>query len=178
MKKNVKEITLFDNYNVSEDFDEEKKGLQECNPDMEITDEMVWESLSDCERDEWDACKDTLHDIFGDNNVIAMGKAGTWRGRFECGRLFGDIDKAVSACIKDCDNIKVVQLGNGIVEITSSHHDGTNTFEIKGITERGRYVYDSWVYNDKSTIANLREYQVLEKIWKSNLFSKYAKFAV
>ena len=137
MKKKVKEITLFDNYNVSENFDEQKKALQECNPDMEITDDWVWESLSDCERDEWDACKDTLHDIFGDDIVIAMGKAGTWRGRFECGKKFSDIDKAISACVKDCDYVKVVQLGNGIVEITSTHHDGTNTFSIKSVSERG-----------------------------------------
>lgn len=175
-KKENKIITLFDNYN-DYDFEQEKVALQECNPDIEVTDNMVWDSINELEREDWENCIAELKELFGDNRVIALGKAGTWRGRFECAKMFDDIEKAVSACIKDCDYIKVEQVGNGLIQIESSHHDGTNTFSIKVVTDKGQSVYDSWLYSDKSKIGNLDTYQVLEKIWKSNLFSKNVKLA-
>ena len=173
MAKKMKKqnITLFDNYG-GYDFEEEKAALIECNPDLTITDEMVWDSIRDMEDEDWRNCKHELRDIFGDNKVIVSGAAGTWQGNFDAAKLFNDIESAVTACIKDCDYIEVVQLPNRLIKVRSSHHDGTNVFYIKILTERGWTLYDNWDFGCRTKFANLTEYQILEKIWNDSHYSK------
>ena len=177
MKKQKRQtIVLFDNYD-GYDFDEEKAALQECNPDITITDEMVWDSIREDEDEDWSQCKHYLNDeeIFGDKRVIVSGSVGTWRGNFECAKLFTNINDALYACIKDCDYSKVEQLPNGLVKVTSSHHDGTNTFYIKIVTERGERLFDNWDYSYRSKCVKLTEFEMLEKIWNDSHYSVYPK---
>ena len=165
MAKKMKKqnITLFDNYG-GYDFEEEKAALIECNPDLTITEDM--------EDEDWCNCKHELRDLFGDNKVIVSGSAGTWQGNFDAAKLFNDIESAVTACIKDCDYIEVVQLTDRLIKVCSSHHDGTNVFYIKILTERGWILYDNWDFSYHTKFANLTEYQILEKIWNDSHYSK------
>ena len=174
-KTKKQDIILFDNYN-GYDFEEEKAALQECNPDCKITDDDVWQSIADMESEDFDNCKHYLEDdeIFGDNRVIVSGTAGTWQGNIECAKMFDNIEEALTACIKDCDYIRVKQLPRGLVEVKSSHHDGTNLFYIKIVTEKGFQLYDNWNFQYRTRYADLKEYQILEKIWNDSHYSKRA----
>lgn len=169
-KKATKVITLFDSYN-GYDFEEEKAALQECNPNTTITDDDVWDSIHDCEDEDWCMCKHYLEDTCGDSKVLVKGSIGTWRGNFEGAKIFDDILDALTACIKDCDYFKVEQLGNRTIKVTSSHHDGTNEFYLKKLTERGWQVFDSWNYGVNSKLTNLSEYDLLAKLWADSHYS-------
>lgn len=173
MAKKMKKqnITLFDNYG-GYDFEEEKAAMVECNPNLTITDEMVWDSIRNMETEDWRNCEDVLRGLFGDNRVIVSGTAGTWRGNFGAAKLFNDIESAVNACIKDCDYIEVVQLPDRLIKVCGSHHDGTNVFYIKILTERGWTLFDNWDFNYHTKFADLTEYQILEKIWSDTHYSK------
>ena len=163
----MKRITIFDNYETYKYFDEEKAALQETNPDITITDQMVWNSLSDMEDEDYSNAKWELKELFGENKVIALGTCGTWRGDFESAKIFNDFEMALAACAKECDYIKIEREGRHIY-VTASHHDGTNHFELKVVTEKGERYYDNWNYGN----SDKTEYQVLKTIWKSSNYSK------
>lgn len=173
MSKKVKKqaITLFDNYN-GYDFEETKKELLECNNLDFIGDEDVWDSIRDMEDEDFSMCKHYLEDVFGDSRVIVSGTAGTWQGKRECAKIFDNVLDALTACIKDCDYIRVKQLPRGLVEVESSHHDGTNSFYIKVVTEKGNNLYNNWDYSYRTRFADLKEYEILEKIWNDSHYSK------
>ena len=172
-KKEKKVITLFNNYN-GYDFADEKAALEECNPGITITDEMVWDSIRDTEDEDYSMCKHYLKDVFGDSRVIVNGTAGTWHGRHEAAKMFIDIESALAACVRDCDYFKVEQLSNREINVTSTHHDGTNYFSIKIVTEKGGRLFDNWDYGVHTKLADLNEWQILEKIWNDSHYSKRA----
>jgi hypothetical protein len=60
------------------------------------------------------------------------------------------------------------------VKVTASHHDGTNCFDLKVLTERGEILYDGWDFNYRTKFGNLTEYQILDKIWNDRHYSKLA----
>ena len=176
MVKRVKKqaITLFDNYN-GYDFEETKKELLECNNLDEISDESVWDCIRDMADEDFSVCKHELEDVFGDSRVIVSGTAGTWQGRFECAKIFHNILDALTACVEHCDYIKVIQLPSGLVKVESSHHDGTNVFYIKILNEKGFRLYDNWNFGFRTRLGNLKEYEVLEKIWNDSHYSRLPK---
>lgn len=170
--KKVKSIVLFDNYN-GYDFEDMKKSLAECNEcDIKsITDNEVWDAISEEEDEMYSNAKWELKSIFGDNEkVIVCGSCGTWRGKFDAMNIFDNIEKALYACVKDCDYIKIEVEGRK-VKVKSSHHDGTNYFEIKKVTDKGKRLYDNWNYQDSPCNNDLSEYEILEKIWNNSHYS-------
>ena len=167
MAKKVKEITLFDNYS-GYDFDEVKQELEECN-ECTFTDEQVWDTIRDYEEEDWRNAIDTLKDLCGDNKVIAYGSCGTWRGNFDASKMFDNIEKAIHTCVDDCDYIEIKVNAVGNIAVRATHHDGTNSFEIRVVTEKGENYFDKWNYSDTTTMT---EYQVLEKIFGSKVYSK------
>lgn len=167
MAKKVREITLFDNFS-GYDFDEIKRDLEECN-ECTFTDEQVWNSISDMEREDWDNVIDMLKDLCGDNKVIAYGTCGTWQGNFEASKMFDNIEKAINACVKYCDYVEIKVNVAGNIAVRATHHDGTNIFEIRVVTENGENYFDKWNYDDSATMT---EFQVLEKIFGSKVYSK------
>ena len=170
-KKNV--ITLFNNYcGEGYDFEEEKAMLEECN-EREFTDEQVWDYIGEMEHEDWENAKSELKKVFGDRKVIAAGNAGTWQGTFEAAKIFDNVERALSAITKDCDYIKI-ESWNGHVKVTASHHDGTNCFGLKVLTEKGETLYENWDFSYRTRFANLTEYQILDKIWNSSNYSKLA----
>ena len=172
--KEVKVTTLFDNYE-GYNFEEEKAALQECNPDTTITDEMVWDSIRDMEDEDWSLCKHYLEDVCGDSRVIVSGYAGTWQGNIEAAKIFENVTDALAACVKDCDYMKVMQFPNGLVEVKASHHDGTNIFYLRRVTDKGWDFYDRWNFGYRTHYAHLKEFEILKKIWESGVYSRLIK---
>lgn len=139
--------TIFDNY----DFD--RKEVIDCilenNEDLtieDITEEMIYDWWhSDCEI--WfDAEYHQLKNYFKDDTIICFGSVERWCGMYEGGRIFDDFEKAFREMTVDCDYIKIYEDNNHLY-IKCSHHDGTNYFEIKKLTEKGKEYYDNWCYS-------------------------------
>jgi hypothetical protein len=82
------------------------------------------------------------------NPVVCLtGDLGLWYGRrdivpmmFESEKINGKptsaITKAVKSCINGCDYF-MVALENGVLEVNGYHHDGCNTFYIRGLNSVG-----------------------------------------
>lgn len=86
---------------------------------------------------------------YSDKNpvVCVTGDLGLWFGRrdivpvkFESERInrkpTSAITKAIEECIDGCDYF-MVALENGALEVNGYHHDGTNTFYIRGLNDVG-----------------------------------------
>ena len=76
---------------------------------------------------------------YSDNNVpcVILGTLGLWNGRREiipCRMM--DVVSAIKKCLTNIDVCKI-ELVNGEIHIEAIHHDGTNKFVIRMLTNRG-----------------------------------------
>ena len=69
--------------------------------------------------------------------VLVEGTLGLWWGRpsiqperFEC------VADAIQKCISDCDYVEV-EYNDGVLNVYTTHHDGTNCFTIKALSKKG-----------------------------------------
>jgi hypothetical protein len=171
MKKQVKEHVLYDNYD--NDFeaakaDYEANNYDEVPGDIEYTQDMFWEN----EQMNWDDFKGELNTFMekNKNGWITLGTVGTWQGPKAGGAVVFDVEK-LSKIWNGCDYVKVIDKG-GHLHFECSHHDGTNYYELKRLSEKG-YNYWDKMYND--LFVDPRE--VHATIFKSNFLSGLPHFA-
>jgi hypothetical protein len=162
--KKQKEIVVFDNYDSDFELvkaDYEANNYDEIPGDIEYTESMFW----DDEQMYWKDFQNNLERILSGNNVwIVKGNVGTWQGPKESGAIIYSIEK-LSKIWKDCDYIKVTDK-EGHLYFECSHHDGTNIFELKRLTEKG---YNYWCKMVDDLFVDIKE--VHETIFNSNFLS-------
>jgi hypothetical protein len=174
MNKIVKERIIYNNYDLWDDYPDEEIDTiaRECecvDEDEEITDEMrtqwrYWEDEAN-----WDAEKEMLENFFKGKTVGFFGEVGLWHGTYKAGDI-GDFWTLYYKAVQDCDYIKIYD-ENGHMYLTCSHHDGTNHFEIKELTDDAEDYYDRWSYGND----NRKEYEVITQIYKR--YSKIPRYA-
>ena len=166
MKLLAKERTIYNNYELWENYPDDD--LREMalelgwvDEDEEITDEDLWEWRYQEDEVDWENEKYELEKFFKGKTVGFFGSLGLWDGVYKAGKI-GEFWDLFYKAIEDCDYIKIYD-ENGHMYLTCSHHDGTNRFEIKEITNEGTEYLDRWEYNydDKRT-----EEQVHNQIYK------------
>lgn len=181
MKKEAVERIIFDNYdndgsqledarqNLFELFGEEN-GWETADdiPDQEIFDEVYFQ-----QQEWWDQEAENLKEFIRENGpMLVVGSLGLWYGNCRGGKLCEDF-RDLSGVWEDCDYIKIWD-ENGHLYIECSHHDGTNSFECKLLTEKGQqYAMDhKWDMDDPELHARLwndSHYTVLphyaHKVW-------------
>ena len=85
--------------------------------------------------------------------------------------LDADIYTVLSKAGKDCDYMKLGwEKKNGNLKLIGTHHDGTVTYEIRELTDKGAELYQDWEYGDR--FSNLSVKQIHEKMWKSPVYTK------
>ena len=146
-----KGYVIHDNHNVDykEWFEEFKSYCEDNNIDFSKYDEdsqyfheWVWDTLNMY----WeDFILNLQHDK--DNNVdcVVVADLGLWYGRRDAVKHFPTLEKAIYACVRDCDYITIT-LVDGVIKIRASHHDGTNYFEIHKLNAKG---YDAYCEYDE-----------------------------
>ena len=67
--------------------------------------------------------------------VVVKGILGLWNGTRQVGKTFDNVAEAVRACLEEYNHIYEDQYGNLCIE--AHHHDGTNHFVIKKVTDKG-----------------------------------------
>ena len=170
----MKERIIFDNYNITEMFDECRALLEEEHDADEITDEMIWDQVYFENETIWADEHERLKDFFNHSGPwLIRGHVGRWTGRHAAGHVFTDFDEMFYKAAQDCDYWKIWD-ENGHLYLQCSHHDGTNTFEIKRITEKAAAMLDEWNYNFKD---NRTEQEMHDTIWNCNFFSGLPHFA-
>lgn len=173
----AKTRTIYDNYSLWEKYpDEELKEMAvECGwideeEKDEVTDNTLWDWRYHEDEIDWDAEKENLTSFFENKTVGFFGEVGLWHGTYKAGRI-GEFWDLFNKAIKDCDYINIYD-ENGRMYLTCSHHDGTNHFEIKVITDEGKEYLERWEddWDDKRT-----EQYVHNQIYKR--YSKIPEFA-
>lgn len=93
---------------------------------------------------------------------IITGSVGLWCGRREIMPImvYG-LRESILKCFEKCDDVKVVKRGN-VIKVDVSHHDGTDYFEIRALTELGKERYERHdgeiSINNRENIKKLPEY--------------------
>lgn len=140
MAKRIK-VTYYDNYNY--DLDLYKEAYQECNDltdeEMaEVSDNEIYEFLNDQLSMEWDDfCENLKYSKNNDAPCVIIGTLGLWHGRKDIVTVAcDDLQTAINKCINNMDYVSIKQ-NCGHLEVSAVHHDGTNTFEIYLLNDRG-----------------------------------------
>ena len=175
-----KDITIFSNYYDSERekytreflFEDSERANDEGweSPD-DIPDSVVWEEMNFEDEINWQDTSAELDNFFEGKTLLITGDCGLWYGTREAGTV-GTV-KDLRKCWEDCGYIHIFDL-NGHFHITCSHHDGTNHFEVKILTERGINRYNNWNsnWNDKTT-----EQEVHGILYNNSCYSVIPHFA-
>lgn len=168
--RTAKQRIIYDNYNVSEMYDNARAFLLEEYDEKEITESMIWDQVQLGDSLNWEDEHERLTDFFtGRGYFLLMGTVGRWNGQYNAGYVFGNWDDMFYKATKDCDYIKIWD-ENGHFYMECSHHDGTNFFEIKRITYKAVDFLENWE-NDKT------EEEKHNIIWNSNFLSSLPHFA-
>ena len=126
------------------------------------------------EQSEWCELDDLIDDVENNNSGaawIAGGSVGRWNGTHHGYKMFNSFKKMVYCILQDCAYVKVY-IENGKLFVQGTHHDGTISMECKLVNGRGWNVYNGWNYGYSKTLNGASEYDVLEKVFNNNLFSK------
>lgn len=159
-------------YDTEKDFEEYKQYLKDSEEEgYEPTDQEVWDYISDCSQSEWDEISHDLDNFFKQGHAyICKGQVGRWTGRHDGGFLFHSFDELRKAW-RDCDILRLSEDKRGRFFIDCAHHDGSNHYEVRRLTERGERYNELHQY-DMSDIE-LHE-KLFEHPYSQNL--NYLKF--
>ena len=132
--------TLYDNNNIDydlwyENYVEECQEYEEEYYDRESNEFYEW--VGDMLNMEWEDFDTNLeYDTESNAECVVIGSLGLWYGRENVQQKFDTLRKAISACISNCDYITITET-NGVIYVTSIHHDGRNSFEIHKLNKKG-----------------------------------------
>lgn len=91
-----------------------------------------------------------------DTPVVITGLLGRWNGKHEIVPCkMNDLYSALQKCFSGADSIEVWQKGSAIV-VRASNHDGTNTFRVHFLNDKGCATV-------RGNLANRRYHQTLKK---------------
>lgn len=165
MKKKAVERVLFDNYETyrEEEWADARESLFEFFGEEngwetadDVPDNDVYDEISFQHESWWEDASDELKQFMKENGpMLVVGSLGLWYGNCRGGKLCEDF-RDLSGAWEDCGYIKIWD-ENGHLYIMCSHHDGTNSYECKLLTEKGRqYAEDhAWDMEDSELHAKL-----------------------
>ena len=163
---------LYSNYYGWISEDEIKRYLWDCeyiDHLDEATDEMIYNEMYELERMYWDDISCELKHFFDKGNAwLLTGSIGRWDGNYRGGFIFNTFEEFCK-CFEDCAYIEIVD-NKGHLEIKCSHHDGTNFYEVKRVSDFGCEWYDnhSW---------DMYEEELHTKMWNNNFMTSLPHFA-
>lgn len=96
--------------------------------------------VADCEAQDWeDLWENFKYSKLSDVKCVVLGTVGRWTGQHDVvPTVFDSLHDAVWACVRNCDYIKITQ-DCSTIRVKSTHHDGTNYFDIKFLNDKGCY---------------------------------------
>lgn len=144
--------TIYNNYDLWSNYNEAAKEICIENNILNPTDDDIWEEIYFQDNINWDGEKERLIDFFDGSTWILQGYSGRWDGVHRGGYIFTDFMEMFEKATKDCEYIHIYD-ENGLMYLKCSHHDGTNLYMIKKITDKGIDYLERWEENwgDKRT---------------------------
>lgn len=138
------------------DFDDEYP-----TPD-DVPDEKLWVKFDSQIQCWWEDVEYELRNFFNnsDDIYILYGSAGLWNGRRAGGFIFYNYDGLQKAwSVNYTHETRIYEDKNGVFSIDIYHHDGTNCWEVRKLTEKGRLYLE--LHKDMS------DRELHEKLWEN-----------
>ena len=163
---------LYSNYCGWIDDDDLRMSILDCgivDDEDDITDDMLIDERYYLEEMYWNDFAYELKHFFEKGNAwLLVGTLGLWDGNCEGGYIFNTYDEFLD-CLKDCAYVEITD-NKGHLEIKCSHHDGTNFYEVKRVSDFGC----EW-YNNHSW--DMYEEELHTKMWNNNFMTSLPHFA-
>lgn len=170
--KEYKVRTIFNNHNLWDDYkDYAVKTLKE-NGIENPTEDQIWNEIVFQNDQDWEDKKNELERFFDGKTSIIMGENERWDGKRKAGTIFTEFMEMYHQAMRNCYYVHIYDI-NGHLYFECSHHDGTNLYEIKILTDKGIQYLENWEYGSSSDKRN--EEYVHEHIFKR--YSKIPHFA-
>ena len=168
MTKEWKERIIFDNTDVTEGYEAAKEYLLE-ETEEESSEEEIWNFYNEETTNDWDAEMQMLAEFIKNsaNGFLVVGEVRRWNGQFPGGKICNSLSE-LSDAWRDCQYVKIYDV-NGHFYIKCSHHDGTNFFEMKELTEKGK------IYTQTHWDVDTREFHQI--LWNSTKYTHLPHYA-
>lgn len=163
---------LYSNYCGWIDEEEIKQELIDCERvecEEEIIDEMIYNEMRFLEEMYWDDISYELKHFFDRGDAwLLTGNIDRWDGNYRGGYIFNTFEEFCE-CLEDCEYIEITD-NKGHLEVKCSHHDGTNFYEVKRVSDFGCEWHDnhSW---------DMCEEELHTKMWNNNFMTSLPHFA-
>lgn len=141
-----KERIIFDNYDIKEIWSKMARDIFSADGDENPSEEELWDVMDYLSTDRWNEVRLDLSLFCFGSNWIMVGINEKWNGKFAAGTVFDDFTEMFCKAAEDCDYWKIWD-ENGHLYFQCSHHDGTNLYEIKRVTEKGEAYLENWENN-------------------------------
>ena len=170
----TKEIVIYDSYYTVEKEEQAREYLFENFAEEEgwkapedVPDQRVSNEIYFQDSDSWEELQSGLNTLFKTNYGLLTGYCGTWRGKLAGSKFISSVDDLLSA-IYHLDYVRIIDR-NGHFIIEGSHHDGSDSYELRLLTKKG-YEYAAHNYFAKDR-------ELHNTIMGCNLFSTLPKYA-
>lgn len=151
-------ITLYSNYQSDMDEEYMKEYYQLYLKEIEKTEEELPfdDFIEETREFEYEAFFDNIrYSPYSKCSFVILGTLGLWNGNKTIVPMKVDnLYSAIYKCIKSSNYFKVKQV-NGHVEISASHHDGINTFQIYLLNDKG-------INTEKGDLSNKRYHKAMK----------------
>ena len=152
-----------------EDVKQELIDCERVESEEEITDNMIWDRMHCLEEVYWADFSYELKHFFSKGNAwLLTGSIGRWDGNYRGGYIFNTFEEFCK-CFEDCDYIEITD-DAGHLEVKCSHHDGTNFYEVKRVSDFGYEWYDNHYWD-------MNEEELHTKMWNNNFMTSLPHFA-
>ena len=170
MMNKKRERIIFDNYYSDERYNDaatfllDEYGKEEGWKNIEdVPDEKIFEEMNFEEGYRWESFQEIFEAFFDKEMFLLRGTVGRWDGPADGGFIFSSLSE-LSKAWSDCDYIKIYDV-NGHLYIQCSHHDGTNYYEVRQLTDKGV----DYVYNHENYMYPR---QLHDKLWDNHFLCK------
>ena len=172
MKTN--DIILYDSYYSTEKEESTREFLFELEADEQgwktpddIPDERVFDQMHFQDETDWDDIKHELEELFQADDYLMTGYCGTWRGRLDGGSFICSMRDFLRV-IEHLDDLRIIDRGGHLI-VEGSHHDGSDSYELKRLTHKGYLLADSNYF--------AKDHDLHNTIMRTNFYSALPYFA-
>ena len=154
----------------SPDYDRIKEHCEANDWDIpEVDSEEYWELWHQMQDDDLDFFRDAFADL---GLVVMRGKCGLWTGDYDCGTVAkvtnGQAFLDIACAGNGVDDCRVYFTKEQGLCSDGYHHDGTNSYAYRQLTEKGKELYTAW----ENYEIELTERELHTKLWEPEYSTK------
>lgn len=142
------------NTNILDEYKDIEEMRSCFDIEEDVSDNEVMEIIQENKNLDFDAFMELIKVRHNEGTFIIYGDLGLWHGRKTGYKRTETLTSALYACFEDLANF-IIKDEDGELIVSGSHHDGSNTFTIRKVTDRGLKFIDTHEFDVKMSEAEL-----------------------